>query len=121
MTQQGLADAMPTDDYTFSLESVGNIERGRTLPALETLARLAEALAVTMSELLDLPVDGDDPNPRRTTLEARLIELARLLPDDRLEIAVAQIEHLVPTAENEPIATVPQRGRGGRGKRVIRV
>ena len=114
---------MATRDQSFSPESVGNIERGRTLPALETLARLADALEVTMSEVLDLPGDGKAIESRRVELEARLKELARSLPNDRLEIAVAQIEHLLPpTDPEEPIADLPQRGRGGgRLRRVVRV
>lgn len=120
MTQGALADLMATGEQGFTIESVGNIERGRTLPALETLARLAEAFGVSMSELLDFPSDDANQEPRRVELEARLREVARQLPDDRLEIAVAQIEHLILTTSNEPVANLPQRGRGGKPRRIVR-
>lgn len=120
MTQGALADLMATGEQGFTVESVGNIEQGRTLPALETLARLADAFGVSMSTLLDFPSDDVNQEHRRVELEARLREVARLLPDDRLEIAVAQVEHLIPVASNEPVANLPQRGRGGKPKRTAR-
>lgn len=55
----------------------------------------SSALNVPMAKLLDL--DEDTPtDPERAELEARLTHLAKTLPDDRLKMAVTQVEVLVP-------------------------
>jgi transcriptional regulator with XRE-family HTH domain len=77
-----------------SVDAVSKIERGVSLPGLDTLIRLAEPLGVTVPELLEplwRPGTGD---PARAELEAALIQLARSLDDRSLRIAIAQIRVL---------------------------
>ncbi len=95
LTQEALSDRMKADDANFSVESISNIERGKSLPGLDTLHRMATALEVTLVELLDIE-ETDAKRPERVELEARLCYLAETLPDDRLKMAVSQVEVLVP-------------------------
>lgn len=115
MTQEALSDRMKADEANFSVESISAIERGRSLPGLDTLYRIASALDVPMGKLLDL--DEDAPtDPERAALEARLTHLAKTLPDDRLKMAVTQVEVLLPDTEEQQDTPKPVTG-----KRIIRV
>lgn len=96
MTQEGLSDRMKADDANFSVESISAIERGRSLPGLDTLYRIATALEVPLAELLELD-DSAPTDPERAEQEARLRYLARILPYDRLKMAVSQVEVLMPS------------------------
>lgn len=98
LTQEALSDRMKADDANFSVESISNIERGRSLPGLDTLHRMATALDLTLVEVLDIE-ETDAEKPERAELEARLRYLARTLPDDRLKMAVTQVEVLMPAKE----------------------
>ena len=71
-------------------ESISNIERGRQLPMIDTLAVLAEALAVPLSELFD-DVGAPAQSARRLTLEANLREMVRSLDDETLSTAIEQV------------------------------
>lgn len=62
-TQEWLAESIG-----LSVEMVSRIERGRTLPSVETLIRLCTALSCTPNDLLLPEVSGD----RRDELIARL-------------------------------------------------
>ena len=99
LTQEALSDRMKADDANFSVESISNIERGRSLPGLDTLHRMATALDVTLVEVLDIE-EIDAEKPERAELEARLRYLARTLPDDRLKMAVTQVEVLMPSDQS---------------------
>lgn len=82
MTQEQLAERAE-----LSAKFIGEIERGRGNPALQTLARLAEALGVG---LIDMLVDERPPKlTSRQILQVRealssietLVELAAAPPD----------------------------------------
>ncbi|WP_312161148.1 helix-turn-helix transcriptional regulator [Phenylobacterium sp.] len=77
-------------------ESISNIERGRQLPMVDTLAVLADVLAVPLSELFD-DVGAPTQSPRRLRLEAHLREMVRGLDDDTLATAIEQMEVLART------------------------
>jgi transcriptional regulator with XRE-family HTH domain len=88
LTQEALGQAIGKTP-----ESISNIERGKQLPMIDTLAAMSAALGVPLSELFDL---ADQPyrTASRTADEAKLRELARGLSDDMLALAVQQIEVL---------------------------
>ncbi len=85
-TQEQLAERI---DRT--VEAVSNIERGISLPSVETLERLGRELDVPLKEFFEDWDDRRKLSPRRIELEARLRELTRKLSDGDLEIALGQI------------------------------
>ncbi|HCJ28271.1 MAG TPA: hypothetical protein DHV63_02995 [Pseudomonas sp.] len=93
LTQEGLAAAI-----SKTAESVSYIERGRQLPTLETLADLAAALGLPLSELVDEPTKRHGAGRRRLQLEASLIEHIRGMDDAMLAIAVEQVAILSRTS-----------------------
>ena len=79
LTQEQLAGLIER-----SVEAVSNIERGQSLPALDTLHKLSTALEVPLRDFLD-NIDGNEPvADERLALELELRELGRTLPDDGL-------------------------------------
>jgi transcriptional regulator with XRE-family HTH domain len=85
LTQEQLAERVGR-----STEAISNIERGASLPALETLASVADALSVPLGFLID---DEDSTaTPRRVEMETRLRLLFRDLPQRDAEIALQLVE-----------------------------
>lgn len=87
LTQEQLAEAIDC-----SVDTVGNIERGRTVAALETLDRLSRHLAVPLSEFFD---DGVPTSPARAGTEAQIRDVLRGLTDREAEAALRLIETLL--------------------------
>lgn len=87
MTQEQVAEAIERTP-----EAVSNIERGQSLPSLDTLERLAFSLEVPLAEFFDN--DGVHGSRQRIELEARLRVLARAMSDEDLEVSVGQAEVL---------------------------
>lgn len=95
LTQERLADLIER-----STETVSNIERGQTLPGLDTLESLARHLGVPLSDFFD---EGRSAkNRKRIEIEARVIHLLRSLPDIDAEIALGQIEALASRRGKKP-------------------
>lgn len=86
MTQEALAAAIGKTP-----ESISNIERGRQLPMLDTLADLGAALGVPLTELVENTGRVSSRSSRRLRLEARLAEHVRGMDDDLLTTAVDQV------------------------------
>ena len=86
MTQEALAAAI-----SKTAESVFNIERGRQLPMLDTLADLAAALGLPLSDLVVDPRPSPMPGRKRLALEATLTEHICTMDDRLLAIAVEQV------------------------------
>lgn len=86
LTQEALAAAI-----SKTAESVSNIERGRQLPMLDTLADLAAALGLPLSELVTDRKPTNGTSRRRLQLEASLTEHIRDMDDTMLAIAVDQV------------------------------
>lgn len=97
-------------------ESISNIERGRQLPMIDTLAVLADVLGVPLPELF-----GDAGAPiqsaRRLKLEARLRELLREMDDEILAIAIDQMAILARAARSEGSPADQGSRRGNRSFR----
>lgn len=88
VTQEQLAEAV---DRT--VETISNIERGRTLASLDTLEKVAKRLNIPMRDFFDDAGRGTLAR-RRYELESRLVEIVRALTDVDAEIAVGQLEVL---------------------------
>jgi len=87
VTQEDLAAR--TDRST---EAVSNIERGVSLPTLDTLERLAEALGAPLSFFFD--VSDEAASPRRAEIEIRVRLLLRQLSDHDAEVALGLLQVL---------------------------
>lgn len=73
-----------------STESISNIERGVSLPSLETLIRIGHQLDVPLSYFFDNTLD-ETGGSWRTELIAELQTIAYGLSDQDLELAVDQM------------------------------
>lgn len=89
LTQEGLADAAAKSVDTLSL-----IERGRILPAIDTLMAIAQAMGVSVQELL--PTEDDVPDAPQDILRLKEAAWAALSQMDAATLAVAltQLEAL---------------------------
>jgi transcriptional regulator with XRE-family HTH domain len=74
-----------------SADAVSNMERGKSMPSLETLFRLSEKAGVPLRELFGA-LDQTEDDPRRAELQAALAEAARRLRVRDLEVAVKQVQ-----------------------------
>lgn len=86
LTQEALAEAT-----NLSIDTVSKIERGVSLPQLETLFLIAQALDVPMSALVGAMQETDR---QRTELMAQLNAIASDLPIKKLQIAINQMAAL---------------------------
>lgn len=89
LTQAALAEAVDRTE-----EAISNIERGHSLPKLELLLKLCEALGISLSELVELAPE-DEQQSQRVELEATLRAQISRLPLERLRIAARQIDALL--------------------------
>ena len=74
-------------------EAVSNIERGKSLPGLDTLERIARHLDLPLADFFS--DDAPRKDSRRLEIEARLQYLLSSLSDSNAEIALDQVEVLV--------------------------
>jgi transcriptional regulator with XRE-family HTH domain len=75
-------------------ESLSNIERGHSIPTIETLYDLASVLKLDISSLLPSKLSGRQSELSRLKLEERAKRLLESLDNDTLKTAVAQLEAL---------------------------
>ena len=93
-TRRGLTQEGVAEEIGKAVETVSNIERGKTLTGLDTLERLGRCLQVPVGDFFE-GFDADrNVHKGRVELEQRLSELTRSLSDDDLNIAVDLIEGL---------------------------
>lgn len=75
-------------------EAISNIERGKSLPALDTLIAIAQVLNVPVQDFFPEPGLKDRKSSNRVRLEAEAQAILRSLSDDRAKIALAQLKAL---------------------------
>jgi transcriptional regulator with XRE-family HTH domain len=95
-----------------SVETISNLERGQSLPSLESLATLADRLGVELPELLAVrrrPLDA------RESGEERLRHVAHLLPDRDFGVLLELAESL--RKADSAAKSVGSRSKRVRGKR----
>ena len=73
-----------------SVDAISNIERGKSLPSLETLCALAIKLDLPLADFIG-PLPRTKASAKRVALLTELSELARQLSDKELSIAVKQV------------------------------
>jgi transcriptional regulator with XRE-family HTH domain len=93
-TRKGLSQETIAELIDRSVDAVSKIERGLSLPSLDTLIRLADPLGVTVAEMMEPLWQEETGDPERAELELALMQLARSLDDRSLRIAVAQVRVL---------------------------
>lgn len=86
LTQEQLAERIER-----SPEAVSNIERGVSLPTLDTLARIAEAIGVPLGLFFE---EGEQQPPYRAELETKLRLILRELSDRDAAVALGLVEVL---------------------------
>lgn len=89
LTQEELADQVGR-----SVDAISKIERGASLPSLDTIIRLSASLDTSLHEILSPIESKDRKSDQRVKLEARLAAMVTSLADEQLKIAVRQIEAL---------------------------
>jgi len=88
----GLSQEQLAERINRTPETVSNIERGKNMPAIETLQALCSTLGLRLSELF---ADEDlGRNADRVAREHRLIQTLRTLCESDLEVAEKTIHAL---------------------------
>ncbi|WP_112073949.1 helix-turn-helix domain-containing protein [Hyphomonas sp. GM-8P] len=88
LTQEALAERINRTSASLS-----NLERAQSLPSLETLVLIAEALDVPIGSLLDFPATRGKTRSRIRE-ENEIMDMVRSLSAEQLRIARMQIEAL---------------------------
>jgi transcriptional regulator with XRE-family HTH domain len=76
-----------------TVEAISNIERGRSLPPLALLTRIAGLTGCSLVTLVEEPA-GEGKVSERAGLETRLAMIGKSLPIEQLRISVGQIAAL---------------------------
>lgn len=93
LSQQALADRAG-----LSSQSISNYEGGYSAPSLDTIVRLAVALDIPASAIVDRLEDRRDlPTLANVRLRRELDAILRNAPDDQVRTALAVIEALIDT------------------------
>lgn len=75
-------------------EAISNIERALSVPTIETLIALSEALGRPLHEFFPAGQVKDNTSPNRIRREAEAATLLRGLSDNQLGVAIKQIQAL---------------------------
>lgn len=79
-------------------EAISNLETGKSLPSIETLFALSEALGVSITELIPANSGSRDASPIRIARETEGAHILSRLSDRNLEVALAQLKALADLA-----------------------
>ncbi|CAK0750095.1 Helix-turn-helix transcriptional regulator [Azospirillaceae bacterium] len=83
----------------LSVDAISNLERGISVPGLDSVEAIRAACEMPIWELLDFLGRAEAPDPERQALEDALVRTTRQLDPPLLKAALAQIEVLVRYAE----------------------
>ncbi len=98
--RRGLTQADIANAAGMSTRTVSNIEGGRNGAPVETLYRISEKLGTELKDLFEGVGVRHRRSRRRIELETRLLDIARTMHDDHLEIAIVQAAALVRTCKH---------------------
>lgn len=90
----GLNQAALAEAIGRTSEAVSNIERAKSLPALDTLVAISEALHVPLSTFCPANNFADEKTPNRARLEGEIAAVVSALSDERARIALGHIKAL---------------------------
>ncbi len=91
---RGMRQAQLAEAIGRTAEAISNIERARSLPALDTLTAIAAALEVPLRDFFPEGGIAEGKSQNRLRLEAEAMALLRGLGDERVRIAVGQLKAL---------------------------
>jgi len=92
--QSGLTQADLGEKIGRTAEAISNVETGKSLPSLDTLIAVAEALSVPLTDFFPRGSVDLDRSANRLKAEAEALALLRGLTDSQLSVALAQIKAL---------------------------
>lgn len=92
--QRGLTQEQLAELIDRSVDAISKMERGITLPSLETLMRLNEKLHVSMKDLVDPIDDGRNMDHKWLEMETILVETVRSLDRSSLAMAIELLKIL---------------------------
>jgi len=87
LTQEQVAEQIQR-----TVEAVSNIERGKSLPTLVTLTRLAKVLKIPLRDFFPDEQYDTGKSAKRIKLEQQLALIGADLSDTDLELAIRQLE-----------------------------
>ena len=91
--QRGMTQEQLAEISGYHATHIANIERGRNLPSLEAVFRLAQALGVSASELI--AAAEEPPGPQSTeALRAQIQELLQRCDEEQLSVLLRLIQML---------------------------
>ncbi len=89
---RGMRQAQLAEAIGKTSEAISNIERAKSLPALDTLMAIAEALGVPLREFFPEGGVAETKSANRMRLEAEVTAILRGLSDERAKIALGQLK-----------------------------
>ncbi len=89
--RRGLSQEEMAELINRSPDAISNLERGKSLPTIETLEELAKGLNISLAEFF---LDPENEDADRAEAIARLNDAARQLDDKTLLTATAIVEVL---------------------------
>lgn len=92
---RGLTQAELADLTKKTARTISNLEGGRAGAPIETLQSIADKLNVELRDLFEGVGTRRRKNADRVLAETRIIDIIRLLDNERLRIATAQTEALL--------------------------
>ena len=92
--QAGLTQAELAEKVRRTDEAISNIERGKSIPSLETLVAISTALSLPLRDFFPSGAFDTNMTVNRLNKEAEVISVLRGLTDSQLDVALAQIRAL---------------------------
>ena len=92
--QSGLTQADLGEKIGRTAEAISNVETGKSLPSLDTLIAMSEALNVPLTDFFPSGSVDLDRSANRLKAEAEALTVLRGLTDSQLTVALAQIKAL---------------------------
>lgn len=92
--QTGLTQAELGERIGRTSEAISNVETGKSLPSLDTLIAIANAMGAPLVNFFPRGAIDDTVSQNRLNVEVEAMTVLRGLSDSQLAVAVAQIRAL---------------------------